>query len=72
MIFNDGLEAIRHGQEEELCTRCIGNKAVKKAMDRVLNISGSNPNPERLSKRHKRRLLNFIPYHRLPRMMRNW
>ena len=70
--FKEGLEGIRHSQEEELCTRCIGNKAVRKAMDQVLNISGTQPNPERLTKHHRRRLLHFIPLHRLPRAMRNW
>jgi organic radical activating enzyme len=72
MHYKEGIEAIRHNQEEELCTRCIGNKTVKKAMEQVLNVSGTNPNLERLAKRYKRRLLYFIPSHRLPRMMRNW
>lgn len=70
--FKDGLDAIRHGQEEELCSRCIGNKAVRNAMDKVLNVSGSNPNPERLAKRRKRRVLHFIPQHYLPRAMQKF
>lgn len=72
MHFKNGLEAIRHSQEEELCTRCIGNKAVSKAMEKVLNVSGSNPNPERLVKRWKRRVLRFVPEQYLPRSIRRF
>ena len=72
MHFKNGLGDIRHAQEKELCTRCIGNKAVRKSMDQILNVSGTQPNPERLTKHRKHRLLGFIPAHRLPKVMRHW
>ncbi len=51
--FKEGLDRIRHNMEEELCSRCISNTPVRKAMEKILNISGSNPNPERLAKWYK-------------------
>jgi hypothetical protein len=52
--FKDGLAEIRHNQEEDLCSRCIGNRRVRARMEQVINISGSNNNPDRMAKHYRR------------------